>query len=108
MNYVHEMDTLDMRHLRLITTLHDAGTATAAAARLGLTQSAVSHQLREIESRIQAPVCVRTGRRLVLTPAGLRLLETARVVVAELDRMTQDVRRLADGHAGRLRVTAQC
>lgn len=102
------MDTLDVRHLRLITLLHEAGTATAAAARLGLTQSAVSHQLREIETRLNAPVCVRAGRRLILTPAGARLLDTARVVLAELERMAQDVRRLADGYAGTLRVSAQC
>lgn len=102
------MDALDIRHLRLITTLHEAGTATAAAARLGVTQSAVSHQLREIEARLNAPVCVRAGRRLILTPAGVRLLETARVVMAELARTAQDVRRLADGHAGTLRVSAEC
>ncbi|HJR61122.1 MAG TPA: LysR family transcriptional regulator [Vicinamibacterales bacterium] len=102
------MDTLSIRHLQLITTLHETGTATAAAARLGVTQSAVSHQLREIEARLNAPVCVRAGRRLILTPAGMRLLETARVVMAELERTARDVRRLADGHAGTLRITAQC
>lgn len=99
---------IEIRHLRLVVALHETGGATAAAARLGVSQSAVSHQLREIETRLGVPVCVRAGKRLVLTPAGTRLLASARTVLPELEQVPRDVRRLHEGQGGLLRVAAQC
>ena len=99
---------VEVRHLRLIQELHATGSATNAAARLGVTQSAVSHQLRELEVRLNTPVCIRAGKRLVLTPAGHRLLQTADHVLAELAQVMSDVSRLRGGHAGTLRVCAAC
>ena len=107
MMYSHER-MIEIRHLRLIAALHETGGATAAAARLAVSQSAVSHQLREIETRLGAPVCVRVGKRLVLTAAGTRLLATARAVLSELEQATRDVQRLHEGHTGVLRIAAQC
>src|SRR5689334_21620797 len=88
---------LEVRHLRLIAAIADAGSMTRAADRLCLTQSALSHQLRDVESRFQTTFFVRLGRRLVLTAAGRRLLECARRVLGDLERAEEDIRRLA-GH----------
>src|SRR5687768_3559095 len=100
--------SVEMRHLRLIRELHATGSATNTAARLGVTQSAVSHQLRELEGRLNTPVCIRAGKRLVLTAAGHRLLQTAEHVLAEITQAMDDVSRLSGGHAGALRVCAEC
>jgi LysR family transcriptional regulator for metE and metH len=108
MNVPHVTKDIDIRHLRLLAELVATGTATAAARRLGVTQSAVSHQLRELESRAGCPVCTRVGRRLVLTPAGARLLQASQSILPELDRAAEDIRRMRDGRAGLLRVCAQC
>lgn len=109
MRYAHAMNgLLDVRHLRLVSELHATGSATRAADLLGITQSAVSHQLRELESRLETPVCIRAGKRLVLTAAGQRLLQAARAVLSELDGASQDIARLQDGRAGTLRLCAQC
>ena len=102
------MNDVDVRDLRLVCELQATGSATAAAARLGVTQSAVSHQLRLLEARLRAPVCVRAGKRLVLTPAGTRLLRAAEAVLPELERAARDVHQLRDGDAGVLRLCAQC
>ncbi len=102
------MTDLDIRHLRLVSELLTTGSATAAARRLGVTQSAVSHQLRELESRLGCPVCSRVGKRLVLTAAGARLLQAAQMILPELDRAAEDVRRMRDGRTGLLRICAQC
>lgn len=99
---------LDVRDLRLIQELHAAGSATAAAASLGVTQSAVSHQLRELEARLQTPMCVRAGKRLVLTTAGHRLRQTAERVLPELRQAIEEVSGLRDGQAGTLRICAEC
>src|SRR5918993_1450935 len=102
------MTGVDLRHLRLVAELHATGSATLAADRLGITQSAVSHQLRELETRLETPVCVRTGKRLVLTPAGQRLFQGARAVLSGLDGAAEDIARLQNGRRGLLRVCAQC
>jgi LysR family transcriptional regulator, regulator for metE and metH len=99
---------LELRHLRLVAEISDAGSMTRAAERLFLTQSALSHQLRDIEARLGTPLFSRVGRRMVLTAAGRRVLESARRIVGEVQRVEEDVRRLA-GHAdGVIRVCTQC
>jgi LysR family transcriptional regulator for metE and metH len=99
---------LDIRHLRLVAAIADAGSMTAAAGRLHLTQSALSHQLRDIEGRAGVPFFLRVGRRMVLTEAGRRVLDTARRVVAEVERAEEDLRRLAGRSAGSIRVCVEC
>ena len=64
---------LDSRHLRVVAEVARTESVTRAADRLNVTQSAVSHQLREIEDRLGTAIFVRSGRRMLLTPAG-RLL----------------------------------
>jgi LysR family transcriptional regulator for metE and metH len=54
---------LDLRHLRLVAAMADSGGQTRAAKRLNLTQSALSHQLRELESRIGTPLFIALVRR---------------------------------------------
>ena len=54
---------LDLRHLRLVAAVAESGGQTRAARRLNLTQSALSHQLRELESRIGSPLFIRARGR---------------------------------------------
>jgi len=99
---------LDVRHLHLIAAISDTGGVTAAAAKLHLTQSALSHQLRDAEGRLGARLFDRVGRRMRLTPAGERLLRAARPILESLDQAEQDIRRAGRGDAGPLRITTQC
>ena len=85
---------LEVRHLRLVSAVAELGSLTRAGDRLHLTQSALSHQLRDIESRLGAALFLRVGKRLVLTPAGERLLATARDVLDRLDRTEQDIHQM--------------
>src|SRR3954470_5160248 len=93
----HRRMYLESRHLRLVAGIADAGSMTRAAERLYVTQSALSHQLRDIEAGSGPPFSPRLGRRLVVTAAGRRVLEAARRVLGEIERTEEDVRRLA-GH----------
>src|SRR4029078_4740838 len=99
---------LEVRHLRLVSAVAELGSLTRAGDRLHLTQSALSHQLRDIESRLGAPVFLRIGKRLVLTPAGDRLLASAKEVLAQLQRTEEEIRRMGREQAGVLRLTAEC
>ena len=99
---------LEIRHLRLVAGIADAGSMTKAAGQLHLTQSALSHQLRDIEGRLGAPLFTRLGRSMVLTEAGRRVLDAARRVLGEVQRAEEDVRRLAAHGQGTIRVCTEC
>jgi len=100
--------TLEIRHLTLVDAVAELGNVTRAAERLHLTQSALSHQLRDIESRLGAPLFTRLSRRMALTPEGERVLIVARRVLDELKRAEDDVRGMSDAGRGVLRLATQC
>lgn len=99
---------LEVRHLKLVREVSATGSLTRAGAILHLTQSALSHQLRDIESRLGAPLFLRVGKRMVLTPAGERVLQSANEVLTTLERTEIAVRDLAGVSRGVLRLTTEC
>ena len=99
---------LEVRHLQLVTAVADVGSLTRAGDQLHLTQSALSHQLRDIEARLGTALFLRVGKRLVLTPAGERLLESARDLLDRLRQTETAVRDLGKARAGVLRITTEC
>jgi LysR family transcriptional regulator for metE and metH len=99
---------LEIRHLRLVAGIASAGSMTKAAGGLHLTQSALSHQLRDIESRLNTKLFLRVGKRMVLSDAGRRVLDAATRVLDELGRVEEDVRRMATNGEGIIRVATQC
>ena len=93
---------LDSRHLRLVAEVARTESVTRAADRLNVTQSAVSHQLREIEDRLGTPIFIRSGRRMLPTPAGQLLDDVAGGVLdaistAEAKVFDQEGKLLASG-----------
>jgi LysR family transcriptional regulator for metE and metH len=102
------MTHLEIRHLRVIAAVARSGSATKAASEVHLTQSAVSHQLRDIEERLGTALFLRVGKRMVPTAAGERVLSTARRVLDEIAAAEDEVRRIGANEAGVLRVCAQC
>jgi LysR family transcriptional regulator for metE and metH len=99
---------LEIRHLRLVAAVADVGSLTRAGDRLHLTQSALSHQLRDIESRLGTALFLRVGKRLVLTPAGERLLVSARDVLDRLQSTEDDIRQLGQQRGGVIRLSTEC
>src|SRR5919197_3336094 len=99
---------LEVRHLQLVAAVADVGSLTRAGDRLHLTQSALSHQLRDIESRLGAALFLRVGKRLVLTPAGERLLASARDVLERLEQAEHEIRQMGRDDSGVLRLTTEC
>jgi LysR family transcriptional regulator for metE and metH len=97
---------LEVRHLKLVSAVASCGSLTKAGRELHLTQSALSHQLRDVEARLGAPLFLRVGKRMMLTAAGEQVLRTAGEVLGVLEQTEQAIRRLAGGRRGRLRVSA--
>jgi len=79
-----------------------------AAERLHLTQSALSHQFKELEERLGTPLFIRKTKPIRFTSAGLRLLQTADAVLPHLRSAERDLARLVGGTAGRLHMAIEC
>ncbi|MFF0449988.1 LysR family transcriptional regulator [Streptomyces sp. NPDC004609] len=86
------MDDVELRHLRALDAVAKAGTVTAAAARLHMTQPALSRTLAQLEARVGVRLVDRSPRHLALTPAGTILLGHGRAILAHLDAALADVR----------------
>ena len=99
---------LELRHLRLVLAIEETGGITLAGERLHLTQSALSHQLKEIEARLGVPLFLRVKKRLVLTDAGRQVLAVSRRLLGEVVELEEDLRGRAAGRRGVLRLTTEC
>lgn len=99
---------LEVRHLEIVQAIARAGSVTAAAKRLHLTQPAVSHALGDLEARLGVSLFVREPRGMRITPEGDRLLDAARVVLEEVGRAEQDLQLYRSGRQGILRVSTEC
>ncbi|MFK4084526.1 LysR family transcriptional regulator [Kribbella sp. NPDC020789] len=91
---------LELRQLRCLVAVADAGTFTDAGIDLGISQAAVSRNVLALESRLGVRLLHRTSRSVTPTSAGVRVLGRARQVLAEVDEL---VREATSGHT-RLRV----
>jgi len=99
---------LEVRHMRLVCAIADTGGPTRAAAQLHLTQSAVSHQLAELEGRLGVPLFIRVRRRLQLSEAGRHLVEFSRTALADLSRVERELQHAGTRSRERLRVSTEC
>jgi len=99
---------IETRHLRLLSAIVDEGGVTRAAARLHLTQPALSHQLQSAEEQLGVRLFERINKKMVLTPAGKRLLAVSRVVLEDLRVAEEELCKSASSGEGRLRISTEC
>ena len=78
---------------------------TRAAARLGTSQSALSHTIRRLETRLGLRLLTRTTRSVATTQAGERLIETLRPALADIDGRLAALTALREKAAGTIRIT---
>ena len=95
---------LDVRRLRLLRELAHRGTIAAVAQAVAFTPSAVSQQLSALEREAGVPLLARSGRRVVLTPAGRNLVRHAEMVLAQLERAAAELDGARRGLSGSLRI----
>src|SRR3954471_6444987 len=93
-------DGVELAHLRVLVAVADSGTFTGAAARLGLSQPAVSRSLARFEATLGVELVRRTTRSLVLTDAGRACYTRAVEVLRGVDALVDATR----GKVGPLRV----
>lgn len=95
---------MEFRQLQLFIAVAEELHFGRAAARVGMAQPPFSQQIRRLESELEVELLTRTSRHVALTPAGSRLLEDARALLARRADVITTVRRTARGESGKLRV----
>lgn len=99
---------LEIRHLKLVVALAERGTLTRAGDVLHLSQSALSHQLRDLEDRVGKALFIRAKRQMNTTPAGEKLVQAARAVLAKLDDAAHALRSDQLASPIPLRIATEC
>ncbi|CAL9597588.1 LysR family transcriptional regulator [Streptomyces sp. NPDC030392] len=90
---------LELRHLRTVRAIADAGSLTKAATALGLAQPALSAQLKRIERALGGTLFERGRHGVRPTPLGELVLERARIVLPAVSELQRDAVRFASGAA---------
>ena len=99
---------IERSHLEILTALSRTGSLTRAAEELHLTQPALTHSIRKLESLCGTPLWRKEGRALSLTQAGRHLLKTADDVLPRLSAADQALQAFGQGKRGRLRLGVEC
>jgi len=99
---------VELRHLKTLAALRDAGSLVEAADRVHLTQSALSHQIKDLEDRLNCSLFIRKTKPICFTSAGQRLLTLADEMLPMVRNAERDISRLAGGEAGRLNICIEC
>ncbi len=99
---------IPLQHFRLVDTIVSQGTLTKAASVLNLTQSALSHQLKELESELGMPIFYRKGKKLQLSDEGARFLSSAQKILNELKSLEAAMYHFKHGESGTIRISTQC
>ena len=96
----------DLIDLNAFAMVSEERNFTRAAAKLGVSQSALSHTVRRLETRLGVRLLTRTTRQVALTGAGEQLLATLRPALDAIDVELASLSALRDKPAGSIRITA--
>ncbi|EEW26343.1 LysR family transcriptional regulator [Rhodobacter ferrooxidans] len=99
---------LELRHLRTIRAIQQAGGLARAADMLNMTQSALSHQVKGLEDQAGIELFARRSKPLKLSAAGQRMLRLAERILPEIDALEDEFRALRSGKTGRLHIAIEC
>ncbi|SJN56647.1 HTH-type transcriptional regulator MetR [Vibrio ruber] len=99
---------LEIKHLKTLISLRDTGSLTATATALHLTQSALSHQIKDLESRIGSPLFLRKTRPVRFTSEGEILLRLAEDVLPRMAQAEHQIASLKEDVNGRLHMAIDC
>lgn len=100
------IDGIDLKQLRAFVRVVETGSFSGAARALGMSQSAVSQAVRQLEDSLRVRLLDRTTRKLQLSKVGAEFMPGIQRLLADLDRQLQDLRDLREHRRGH--VTVAC
>tara|TARA_B110001452_G_scaffold265390_1_gene269937 strand:+ start:1029 stop:1496 length:468 start_codon:yes stop_codon:yes gene_type:complete len=99
---------MEIKYFRLIKTIAEEGSIANSAEKLFLTQSALSHQLRELEERLGFKVFLRTRNKCKLTDEGIELYKLGNTILESIEKGFQNIEHLRTGSVGTIKVSTEC
>lgn len=99
---------MEIKYFRLIKTIVEEGSIANSAEKLFLTQSALSHQLRELEERLGFKVFLRTRNKWELTDEGIELYKLGNTIIESIEKGFQNIEQLRTGSVGTIKVSTEC
>ncbi|WP_299492565.1 LysR substrate-binding domain-containing protein [uncultured Shewanella sp.] len=99
---------IELRHLRTLIALKETGSLAGAAAKRFVTQSALSHQIKELETRINSAIFVRKSKPLAFTPEGIKLLKLAEDILPKVMETENELKQGLNDENPLLRVGIEC
>lgn len=99
---------MEIKYFRLIKTIEEEGSIANSAEKLFLTQSALSHQLRDLEGRLGFKVFHRTRNRWELTEEGRELYKLGNSILDSIEKGFQNIDQLRTGSVGTIKVSTEC
>jgi LysR family transcriptional regulator, low CO2-responsive transcriptional regulator len=96
----------DLRQIRAFVAVAEEGSFTLAARRIYVTQSAVSHGMRNLEEQLSCQLLDRSGKRVTVTVEGEMLLKRCRRILSEIEQVRRDVDSLRRWGQTRIRIGA--
>ncbi len=99
---------MEIRHLKLIKSIVEEGSITNAIKKLHLTQSALSHQLKEAEYQLGTKIFTRANKKLTLTQVGEKIYQTAKEVLDKLSDTEKEIKELISGERGEIKISMEC
>jgi LysR family transcriptional regulator, regulator for metE and metH len=102
------MYNINLQHLKVINAIEKNNSMTKAAEVLNLSQSALSHHLKELENNIGQKVFDRRNKKLWITEAGRKLLNASELILNELMKLEVQLKSLKSGSEGVIRISTEC
>lgn len=102
------MFNIDLRHLQVISAIEKEGSMKLAAETLNVSQSALSHHVKDLETKIGANVFDRRNKKLWLTEIGYKLLHSSDMILTELIKLESEINALKTGESGTIRISTEC
>lgn len=99
---------MELKHYRLIKTIVEEGNLANSSEKLFLTQSALSHQLREIEKQLDFKVFIRSRNQWTLTEQGSELYQLANTIFEAIERGFNEIKNINDGTKGQITISTGC
>ena len=99
---------MELKYFRLIKTIAEEGNIANSSERLFLTQSALSHQLREMEERLGFKVFHRTRNKWQLTHEGTELYKLANHLLDAIEEGFSNIKQIKEGARGTIKLNAEC
>ena len=99
---------MEIKYFRLIKTIAEEGSIANSSEKLFLTQSALSHQLRELELQLGFKVFLRTRQNWVLTDEGKALNQLGNEVLERIENGFQNIQNIRNGSSGQVKVGTEC